>query len=374
MPMICHPRPRGPRTCWHGWRWLTSGPMCTCSRKAGRSASAAPGASGASGVPARDRRLPRQCRYRGSGTAGRVARAGPGPPGPGLPGGCRKHAARGCRRGASGAGGSAIGIPFGGGTDLNFAELNRSRPDVTAMDAIAFPINPQVHAADEDSMVETAEGVRAVIRTARSFAAGRPVVVSPISLRPRFNPDEPDVRSGRDVAGQRRPSPDVVVRGVLGPGDDEGPGRRGRRTPRPGSRPPGRGASLTATWRSLATAFSPRTLAWSSPSTTCSGMCASSAGRRFSPALATPCGSRPSRSGEVPARRSSSPTSARSHRQSRSAAAPATAEQRDDPQAEHHDCNGRDAQPGELPQPRTAAAGVRLHAAPQPASLRVQPP
>ena len=88
------------------------------------------------------------------------------------------------------------GTPFGGGTDLNFAELNRSRPDVAAMDAIAFPINPQVHAADEDSMVETAEGVRAVIQTARSFAAGRPVVVSPISLRPRFNPDEPDVPGG----------------------------------------------------------------------------------------------------------------------------------------------------------------------------------
>ena len=64
------------------------------------------------------------------------------------------------------------------------------------MDAVAFPINPQVHAADEDSMVETAEGVRAVIRTARSFAAGRPVVVSPISLRPRFNPDEPDGPDG----------------------------------------------------------------------------------------------------------------------------------------------------------------------------------
>jgi hypothetical protein len=88
------------------------------------------------------------------------------------------------------------GTPFGGGTDLNFAELNRSRPDVAAMDAIAFPINPQVHSADEDSMVETAEGVRAVIRTARSFAAGRPVLVSPISLRPRFNPDEPDVPDG----------------------------------------------------------------------------------------------------------------------------------------------------------------------------------
>jgi D-apionolactonase len=87
--------------------------------------------------------------------------------------------------------------PFGGGTDLNFAELNRSRPYMAAMDVVAFPINPQVHAADEDSMVETAEGVRAVIRTARSFAAGRPVAVSPISLRPRFNPDEPDAHDGQ---------------------------------------------------------------------------------------------------------------------------------------------------------------------------------
>ena len=86
--------------------------------------------------------------------------------------------------------------PFGGGTDLNFAELNRSRPDVAAMDAVAFPITPQIHAADEDSMVETAEGVRAVIRTALSFAGGRPVVVSPISLRPRFNPEEQNVPAG----------------------------------------------------------------------------------------------------------------------------------------------------------------------------------
>jgi D-apionolactonase len=93
--------------------------------------------------------------------------------------------------------------PFGGGTDLNFAELNRSRPDMAAMDAVAFPITPQIHAADEDSMVETAEGVLAVIRTARSFAAGRPVVVSPISLRPRFNPDEPD---GPDGPAATRPA------------------------------------------------------------------------------------------------------------------------------------------------------------------------
>jgi D-apionolactonase len=84
------------------------------------------------------------------------------------------------------------GTPFAGGTDLYFAQLNRTRPDVTMMDSVAFPITPQVHAADEESIIESADGVRAVVRTAHSFCAGRPVLVSPISLRPRYNPDAPD--------------------------------------------------------------------------------------------------------------------------------------------------------------------------------------
>ena len=83
-------------------------------------------------------------------------------------------------------------MPLAGGTDLHFAELNRSRPDVTIVDGVAFPITPQVHAADEDSMAETPDGVRAVVRTAQAFCAGRPILVSPISLRPRFNPDARD--------------------------------------------------------------------------------------------------------------------------------------------------------------------------------------
>jgi hypothetical protein len=81
--------------------------------------------------------------------------------------------------------------PFGGGTDLYFAQLNRTRPDVAAMDNVAFPITPQVHNADEESVIESADGVRAVVRTAQDFCAGRPVLAGPISLRPRYNPDAP---------------------------------------------------------------------------------------------------------------------------------------------------------------------------------------
>ncbi|HET9894024.1 MAG TPA: hypothetical protein VFQ44_03750 [Streptosporangiaceae bacterium] len=84
------------------------------------------------------------------------------------------------------------GTPIAGGTDLYFAQLNRTRPDVEAMDAVVFPITPQVHAADEESIIESADGVRAVVRTAHDFCAGRPVLVSPISLRPRYNPDAAD--------------------------------------------------------------------------------------------------------------------------------------------------------------------------------------
>lgn len=84
------------------------------------------------------------------------------------------------------------GTPMAGGTDLYFAHLNRTRPDVAAMDGVAFPITPQVHAADEESIIESADGLRAVVRTARTFCAGRPLLVSPISLRPRYNPDTPD--------------------------------------------------------------------------------------------------------------------------------------------------------------------------------------
>jgi D-apionolactonase len=84
------------------------------------------------------------------------------------------------------------GTPFGGGTDVYFAQLNRTRPDVRAMDAVAFPITPQVHNADEESILESADGVRAVVRTVHGFWAGQPVLVGPVSLRPRYNPDAPD--------------------------------------------------------------------------------------------------------------------------------------------------------------------------------------
>ena len=88
-----------------------------------------------------------------------------------------------------GLGRVAIPPPLAVGTDAFFAELNRGRPDPAAADLVAFSINPQVHAFDESSMVETIEAQEEAVRSARALADGRDVVVSPVTLRMRWNPN-----------------------------------------------------------------------------------------------------------------------------------------------------------------------------------------
>jgi hypothetical protein len=79
-----------------------------------------------------------------------------------------------------------------GGTDGDFAELNRDRPPVASWDGVAYSINPQVHAFDERSLVETLATQATTVATTRSFAGSTPVIVSPITLRQRFNPSAID--------------------------------------------------------------------------------------------------------------------------------------------------------------------------------------
>jgi D-apionolactonase len=88
------------------------------------------------------------------------------------------------------------------GTKAYFAELNRNRPVGDGWDAACFSVNPQVHAFDDESVMANASAQFDAVRSARRFLGGRPVVVSPVTLRPRFNPDatgkvepmEPDPR------------------------------------------------------------------------------------------------------------------------------------------------------------------------------------
>jgi hypothetical protein len=57
------------------------------------------------------------------------------------------------------------------------------------MDGLTFTITPQVHDSDEMSVMENVQAHGDAVRSAQALAgAGREVAVSPITLKPRFNP------------------------------------------------------------------------------------------------------------------------------------------------------------------------------------------
>jgi hypothetical protein len=67
--------------------------------------------------------------------------------------------------------------------------LNRQRPPVDVLDLVCYSHNPQVHAFDNWSLVETLETQAVIVSSARRFAGGLPIAVTPVTLKPRFNPD-----------------------------------------------------------------------------------------------------------------------------------------------------------------------------------------
>lgn len=89
----------------------------------------------------------------------------------------------------SGLSQSTPGALFGGGTDAYFAELNRTRPPSSVMDVVCYSCSPQVHLFDHDSLIENLGAQAATIESARRFAGGARLAVTPITLRPRSNPD-----------------------------------------------------------------------------------------------------------------------------------------------------------------------------------------
>lgn len=85
---------------------------------------------------------------------------------------------------------------IGGGSNADFYELNKGRPSFEGFDFVCYSINPQVHTFDNDTLIENLETQAMTVESARQFAEGRAIVVSPITLRQRFNPvadsfDEP---------------------------------------------------------------------------------------------------------------------------------------------------------------------------------------
>jgi hypothetical protein len=96
--------------------------------------------------------------------------------------------------------------PVGGGTNLYFVHINRSHPPIEALDFVTYSINPQVHAFDLVSLVENMTAQPASVASAHAFSDDLPIVISPISLRARFNADA----SGPEAPPPAGELPDAV--------------------------------------------------------------------------------------------------------------------------------------------------------------------
>ncbi len=75
------------------------------------------------------------------------------------------------------------GAKLGAGSTEQFTELNRNRPDITPLDYVVYPLNPQVHATDDQTLIDNIPAQSDTVLTARSFAGDRPIHVGPITLR-----------------------------------------------------------------------------------------------------------------------------------------------------------------------------------------------
>ena len=78
-------------------------------------------------------------------------------------------------------------VPFLGGTEIYFTELNRTRPRLERWDGVCYSISPQIHAFTDVDVMENLDAQAETVRSARALSAGKPVVVSPITLRRRVN-------------------------------------------------------------------------------------------------------------------------------------------------------------------------------------------
>ncbi len=77
--------------------------------------------------------------------------------------------------------------PFAAGTNTDFIFFQRNIPPTAGLDAVSFAVTPQVHAFDNLSMMETLEAQVQALQTAHKLVGTTPVMVSPITLKPRLN-------------------------------------------------------------------------------------------------------------------------------------------------------------------------------------------
>ena len=79
-------------------------------------------------------------------------------------------------------------IQIGGGSNSDFSELNQHRAPFDLLDFVCYSMNPQVHATGDNVLVENLEAQAYTVESAQRFSNGLPILISPVTLKQRFNP------------------------------------------------------------------------------------------------------------------------------------------------------------------------------------------
>jgi D-apionolactonase len=79
-------------------------------------------------------------------------------------------------------------VKLGAGTDYNFRELNTNRFNPKGLDFVCYSIQPQEHAFDDKSVMETLEAQKETVLSAKAIYPGLAIHVSPVTLKKRSNP------------------------------------------------------------------------------------------------------------------------------------------------------------------------------------------
>ncbi|MCC6314502.1 MAG: hypothetical protein IT337_10865, partial [Thermomicrobiales bacterium] len=84
-----------------------------------------------------------------------------------------------------------IGAPIGGGSRAFFTELNRAASElpIGEMQIGGYPIDPQVHASDNTSVMETLRAQPETVQSARAILGAMPLAIGPVTLKMPFNPN-----------------------------------------------------------------------------------------------------------------------------------------------------------------------------------------
>ncbi|WP_194775335.1 hypothetical protein [Pararhodonellum marinum] len=92
------------------------------------------------------------------------------------------------------------------GTDAFFTELNREPVDGRHVSGVSYSINPQVHAFDDLSLIETLEAQAYTVESAKQLFPGKKIRISPVSFHMRWNPNATDSGDGlRKPTGGKDP-------------------------------------------------------------------------------------------------------------------------------------------------------------------------